>query len=260
MEPDVLPPAATNGRLWHSMAITGVSRDVNDPNFAPVGAFSWHAERSTMLAGMLMPGQAATGQHMYGPSYPAPMMLPAAAPAGAAAGNSQFAQQLAQLRAEFEVHQQQEQQQQQPQQLGGFGMVMQDMTVLAQAPAAAGMGGNDFAGPSFREGAASGLVAGGMRAPGCSSDRPGLMGKLVRALKVGSRSAHSMPLQGPSSMGMHIRKDDDLFVTGRRDEELDLARAALQWLDDSGPLNPEAFEAALQSFGDGSSRPGCGMD
>jgi hypothetical protein len=263
MVPDVPPFAAADGRLWHSTPVM-VPRDVNDPNFAPatVGAFSWHAEQSTMLARTPMPGQVAAGQHMNGPHYPAPIMMPAAAPAGAAAGTNQFAQQLAQLRAEFGAHQQQDQQRQQ---FGGCGMVMQDAAMLAQAPAAAGMGGNDFAGPSFRKGAAAGLAAGGLPAARCSSDSPGLMGKLVRALKVGSQPAHSMPVQGPTPMAMNMREDDDLLVMGRSDGELDLARAALQWQADNGPLSPEAFEALLQSLGvqrqvDGSSRTGCGMD
>lgn len=268
MVPDAPSPAAADGRLWHSMAMAAVSSDVSDPTLVPatVGAFSWHAERSTMLAGTLMPGQAPAGQHMYGPPCPAPAMTPAAAaPAGAAAGSSQFAQQLAQLRAEFGVPQQQEQHQQ----FGGFGMGMQDTAMPAQG-AGAGTGGNDFAGPSFRQGAAPGLGTGdrpaaGLPATGCSGGRPGLVGKLVRALTVGSQPAHSMPVQGLASMGIGVQEDADLLVMGRSDGELDLARAALQWQADNGPLSPEAFEAVLKSLGvqmqgDSSSRHGCRMD
>lgn len=104
--------------------------------------------------------------------------------------------------------------------------------------------------------AAAGWGAEGPHGSARVDDRPGLVGRLTRALKMGSsRSYQNMTALLPPAASTNMDGDDsddgDLLITGRCDGELQLARAALQW-QAGGEVSTEDFVAALHAGGLGS--------
>lgn len=249
-----LAPRAQD-RQWHSTGLPAVGRNPSDCSLGPpvVGGFSWHASGSTMLppgvAGMPQQGD---GQHMAALATAAL----GAAPAGVASSSSQFAQQLAQLRAEYG---------QQQETCGPLypmqGSCLHSNPMPAQAlPPAPGT--SDPAGLSLECYAGAGAdTPERLVTTGYSGDKSGIVGKLVRALKIGSNPAQASGVLGPTGHnpgGMEVcEEDEQLLIMGRTDGETDLARA-LQW-PESGALNPR--EEVLQALGlhvQGESRAGAG--
>jgi len=190
------PAAAADGRLWHSMVQQPIEAHVSP---AAVGGLSWHAERSTMLPGGNMAAAALKQQQ------PAAAVMGAGPtggqqlPTGVAASTGQFAQQLAQLRAIY-------------------GSQQAELDTEYGASAAV-----DRSVPA--------AAAGEEAAAADEASNAGLMGRLVRALRLGDDPSTSLPATASD------RQDEadgnlgnaDLLILGRCDGELDLAKAAQRW-------------------------------
>jgi hypothetical protein len=270
-------------RQWHSLFMPPTPCDPHTVA-ATVGGLSWHADMSTGFTGVQMSGAAATGmqqmpghqpqwqgmghpgmgQHTVAAAPPSAPAGPAGLPVGGnvLSGDGGFAQQLALLRATYANQLLEEED---DDEFGGVAdpAGAQGLNMPSPAVLAGGMGLPHSSAGTLRQGQSPfGTSAAGMgvaEGTGLGSvrvdDRPGFMGRLTRALKLGSsRSSQNLAVSLPPAASTNMdgdNDDEDLLITGRCDGELQLAKAALHW-QAGGEVSTQDFVAALHAGGLGS--------